>query len=207
MIQYSFKSHFEDKMNFRRARTQEQFNQRRDEIIACCDEILSQEGIDAITLQAIAKKTTLNRSSIYNYFSTKEEILLQILVMELRDWVMYLKKQTYKNKEEFIHLFSQSLSPRKKMLDLLGILNTELEHHASSQFLLTFRQDSNEVFGHLEDIFIVFCKTKEATKDVIFSIFSLIAGLYSLKNSANFFQTPSFETMCAKSMELLLFKF
>lgn len=207
LIQYLFKSYFEDKMDFRRARTQEQFNQRRDEIIKCCDEILSQEGIEAITLQAIAKKTTLNRSSIYNYFSTKEEILLQILIIELRKWVMYLKNQTYKNKEEFIEFFSQSLGTRRKMLDLLGILNIELENHASSQFLFAFKQDSDEVFGHLEDIFIVFCKTKEATKDVIFSIFSLIAGLYSLKNSANFFQTPPFEAMCAKSMELLLFKF
>lgn len=218
LIQYLFKSYFEDEMDFRRARTQEQFNQRRDEIIKCCDEILSQEGIEAITLQAITKKTTLNRSSIYNYFSTKEEILLQILVIELRKWVTQLSEKTYESKEEFIKFFSQSLSTRKKMLDLLGILNTKLEPHASLQSLITFKQDSYEVFKDLEKILIVFCKTKEMSRDVIFSMFSLIAGLYSFcnptqkqiqasKDFSHYFQTPPFEAMCAKSMELLLFKF
>lgn len=205
-------------MDFRRARTQEQLNQRRDEIIACCDEILTQEGIDAITLQAIAKKTTLNRSSIYNYFHTKEEILLQILVIELKHWIMQLKEQNYQDKQEFIEFFTQSLSQRKKMLDLLGILNTELERHCSLESLIIFKQDSYEVFKHLEEILIVFCKSKEASRDVIFSMFSLIAGLHSFcnptqkqiqasKDFALYFQTPPFEVMCAKGMELLLFKF
>lgn len=55
---------------------------RRDEIIAACEKLYKTVSFKNITLKDIGKATTFTRTSIYNYFQTKEEIFLALLQKE-----------------------------------------------------------------------------------------------------------------------------
>lgn len=48
---------------------------RRDMIIACTEDILSREGIDAVTTTAIAREADIPVGSIYRYFKDRNEIM------------------------------------------------------------------------------------------------------------------------------------
>ena len=55
---------------------------RREEIIAACEKLYKTVSFKNITLKDIGKATTFTRTSIYNYFQTKEEIFLALLQKE-----------------------------------------------------------------------------------------------------------------------------
>ena len=57
-------------------------NARKEEIINACEELYQTVSFKDITLKDIAAKTTFSRTSIYNYFQTKEEIFLALLKRE-----------------------------------------------------------------------------------------------------------------------------
>ena len=52
---------------------------RKEEIINACAQLYETMNFKDITLKEIGKKTSFSRTSIYNYFQTKEEIFLALL--------------------------------------------------------------------------------------------------------------------------------
>lgn len=48
-------------------------------------ELLQEGGCDAVTMQAIASKTSLSRSAIYQYFSSRDHILAELVLDEMAD--------------------------------------------------------------------------------------------------------------------------
>ncbi len=61
----------------------ERTNARKEEIISAAESLYQKKGFKDITIQDIARETSFTRTSIYNYFETKEEI----------SW-LYYKKNT-----------------------------------------------------------------------------------------------------------------
>lgn len=47
---------------------------RREETINACEKLYEKENFKDITIKQIGEKTSFSRTSIYNYFQTKEEI-------------------------------------------------------------------------------------------------------------------------------------
>ena len=54
---------------------------RHEEIIDACEVLYQTMSFNEITLKDIGAKTTFTRTSIYNYFHTKEEIFLALLAV------------------------------------------------------------------------------------------------------------------------------
>ena len=71
-------------MGLQRARQESEIEDRQNDIIKCCDKIYTSSffNMDAVTIQAISKLSKIARSSIYTYYATKEEILLDLLGQE-----------------------------------------------------------------------------------------------------------------------------
>ena len=57
--------------------TEEEMAERKDKILHVAYELFCKHGIDAITLSQIAKESGVGLSTIYRYFNTKGELLLQ----------------------------------------------------------------------------------------------------------------------------------
>ena len=54
------------------------------EIIDACETIYKAKGFYGVTIKEISTRTSFTRPSIYNYFETKDEILLALLVRNTR---------------------------------------------------------------------------------------------------------------------------
>ena len=67
-------------------------NARREEIIDACEELYKTMSFKEITIKEIGNVTSFTRTSIYNYFQTKEEIFLSLLKREYELWISYIKK-------------------------------------------------------------------------------------------------------------------
>ena len=70
-------------------------NARKEEIIAACRELYENRSFKDITLKEIGQRTSFTRTSIYNYYETKEEIFLALLQKEYT--ADYLTKKRCKN--------------------------------------------------------------------------------------------------------------
>lgn len=66
-------------------------NARREEIIDACEKLYARLSFKEVTIKEIGKETTFTRTSIYNYFQTKEEIFLALITREF--CLCVIKKQ------------------------------------------------------------------------------------------------------------------
>ncbi len=71
--------------------SQERTNARREEIINACEALYQTMSFKEITIKEIGKITSFTRTSIYNYFQTKEEIFLALLKREYNSWIATLE--------------------------------------------------------------------------------------------------------------------
>lgn len=90
---------------------------KKEEIINVCKELYEKENFKDITIKQIGEKISLSRTSIYNYFETKEEIFLAMFQIEYEKWTKELKNilnnYTKLTKEKFAHLLAKTLSSKK----------------------------------------------------------------------------------------------
>ena len=86
---------------------------RKNEIVSACAELYKKFSFKDITLQKIGDATTFTRTSIYNYFQTKEEIFLALLQKEYELWIEELdaieKNNSALTREEFADKLSKSV--------------------------------------------------------------------------------------------------
>ena len=74
--------------------SEERTNRRKEEIIEACASLYETMSFKDITMQEISNATSFTRTSIYNYFHTKEEIFLALLQKEYELWIGDLRKMT-----------------------------------------------------------------------------------------------------------------
>ena len=96
---------------------------RREEILDACAQLYEIMPFKKITHAMISQKTSFTRTSIYNYFRTKEEIFLALLEREYAEWVADLNALAALDmpREEFPSAFSALLEKRKCMLKLMSM--------------------------------------------------------------------------------------
>ena len=59
---------------------------RREEIINACAELYRTMSFKEVTIKEIGRRTSFTRTSIYNYFQTREEIFLALFRREYELW-------------------------------------------------------------------------------------------------------------------------
>ncbi len=116
---------------------------RREEIINACEKLYETKGFKEITLKDIGTITSFSRTSIYNYFQTKEEIFLAILKREYEIWIRDLKKMMRDipkmSKKEFASNFAHSLESRDLLLKLLAMNHYDMESGSRQEQVVEFK--------------------------------------------------------------------
>ena len=95
-------------------------NARKEEIIQACAVLYETKSFKDITIRDIGEKTSFTRTSIYNYFQTKEEIFLALLQREHEAWVADLKKMIEQNDSMSVETFAKSMA---HILEYNGLIN------------------------------------------------------------------------------------
>ena len=171
-------------MEFQRARTQEQIENRREEILNSCYTLFQQEEYDSITLKAISEMTSISRTSMYSYYKTKEEVFLDLLKREYLNWGLELKKYfdaaASITREELCRLITDTYLQRETMMQLLSVHLTAIEKNCSLKTLTQFKKESQQVFDTLsEGIRKTFPSASPADRDLCLQQFLVFTfGLY-----------------------------
>jgi len=73
-------------MNWQRARTDENKNERKEAIYKAAFSLFKKNGYDKVSFNGIAAEAGFTKSNMYRYFSSKEEIFLNIFANLFEAW-------------------------------------------------------------------------------------------------------------------------
>lgn len=174
----------DDNGPIKKARTPEQAERRREEIIRACISLYDQKGYDGVTFQAISLKTSFSRPTIYNYYRTKEELLLDVLRRECLLWQQTLEQAvsavTHLSGDELAGVLVRSLKGREKMLSLFSMYYKQIGQTITPKVLDRFHEEIQPLYETLHRLYGL-CfpdSTKEQQERFRILLFSLISGFY-----------------------------
>ena len=124
--------------------SEELTNARKEEIIDACASLYETKSFRDITIRDIGEKTSFTRTSIYNYYHSKEEIFLALLRREHEAWTEDLNgisRQYGKlSAEEFADKLARSLEKRGCMLKLMSMNIYDMEVNSRLENLADFKK-------------------------------------------------------------------
>ena len=116
---------------------------RREEIINACEKLYQTKSFKEITLKDIGSATSFTRTSIYNYFQTKEEIFLALLKREYELWIADLNQIMAENvtltKDGFADKLAHSLEKRAQLLKIMSMNHYDMETGSRPERLVEFK--------------------------------------------------------------------
>lgn len=168
--------------------SQELTNARKAEIVDACAQLYGTLPFKDITLGAIGAKTSFTRTSIYNYFRTKEEIFLALLQREYAAWtedLISLANSPALSAEDFASRFADILARRGCMLKLLSMNLYDIEAGSRLENLVEFKRVYNEslkaacacLSAHFP------ASTEEDRRGFVYAFFPFLFGVYPYTNS------------------------
>ena len=123
--------------------SEELTNSRKNEIISACAKLYETMSFKEITLKEIGEKTSFTRTSIYNYFQTKEEIFLAFFQREYELWIRDLEILYQENERmsvnEFAGAVAHTLEKRECLLKLLAMNHYDMEANSRMENLVAFK--------------------------------------------------------------------
>lgn len=162
----------------------ERTNARREEILNACEKLYETTNFKDITLKEIGKETTFTRSSIYNYFHTKEEIFLGLLKREYDLWADALNQAIRGSDRmtdaEIANCIARTLSQRQLLLKLLSTNRDDLENHCRLEALVEFKTSFGQALATMAALLSKFRPDLEdaAIQEFLFTLFPLMFGIY-----------------------------
>ena len=118
-------------------------NARKEEIIAACRRLYETMSFKDITLKEIGQQTSFTRTSIYNYFETKEEIFLALFAQEYECFTSDLDSLCEQKEsltlDELSSALAHALERRPLMLKLLSMNLYDMEANSRMERLVAFK--------------------------------------------------------------------
>lgn len=164
--------------------TIEHLDKRKNEIINACRELYKTKNFKEITIKDISVFTSLSRPSIYNYFTTKEGIFLEIFKEEYTFWIEDLNKikNNFKtlNVDEFSQKFAKTIEDRPCLLKLLSMNLYDLEENCEIDNLINFKIEFGESLKTVGELLkYYFSKmSDENIESFIYEFFPFMYGIY-----------------------------
>ena len=159
-------------------------NARREEIISACEELYKTKGFKDVTLRDIGNITSFTRTSIYNYFQTKEEIFLAILKREYEIWTEELNEridaEATMTGEEIADCLAGTLNKRQQLLKLLAMNHYDMEENSRMEALTDFKVS----YGKSMQTVMAFLgkfrpeMTVKERQEFVYAFFPFLFGVY-----------------------------
>ena len=157
---------------------------RKEEIINACEQLYRTMSFKDITLKEIGNVTSFTRTSIYNYFQTKEEIFLALYEREYDRWneelTSVLDGFDQLSKEELADKLARSIENRAQLLKLLSMNNFDMEANSRRELLVSFKRAYG---GSMQNIVRILGKFRpemsaEEKQKFIYVFFPFMFGIY-----------------------------
>lgn len=164
--------------------SEELTNTRKQEIVNACASLYETMGFRDITIRDIGSKTSFTRTSIYNYFQTKEEIFLALLQREYESWIedlgIILKRDGSMSLKQFSSELALTLEKRKCMLKLMSMNLYDMEGNSRVENLVAFKKVYADALGVVSSCLEkYFPKMMSADiQEFLYAFFPFLFGVY-----------------------------
>lgn len=166
------------------AGSMERTNARKEEIINACEKLYQTMSFKDITLKEIGKKTSFSRTSIYNYFQTKEEIFLALLKREYDQWIKQLNEamesKDNMTDDEIADVIAKTLDEHRQLLKIMSMNHYDLEENSRMELLVEFKVSYGNALKTVMAMLAKFRKDMDIEKrqKFVYSFFPFMFGIY-----------------------------
>ena len=157
---------------------------RKEEIVNACERLYQTMSFKDITLKEIGNATTFTRTSIYNYFQTKEEIFLALYEREYDRWnlelVSILDENEVLSNKELADKIAVSIEHRAQLLKLLSMNNYDMEKNSRRELLVTFKESYGASIKNVKKLLEKFRPdmSDAEIQNFIYIFFPFMFGIY-----------------------------
>ncbi len=157
---------------------------RKEEIISACRKLYETMSFKDITLKEIGKQTSFTRTSIYNYFETKEEIFLALFAQEYElfaeDLDRLFEQREMLPPDELSSELAHALERRPLMLKLLSMNLYDMEANSRMERLVEFKKAYGESSAAVDRCLKKFVPglTEENRQTFLYAFLPFVYGLY-----------------------------
>lgn len=159
-------------------------NARKEEIINACEKLYKTMSFKEITIKEIGNATSFTRTSIYNYFQTKEEIFLALLKREYELWIADLKgimaQHETMTEDAFADNLARSLEERPQLLKIMSMNHYDMESNCRREHLTEFKAAYGESIRTVQSCLEKYFPDMSASEqqDFIYTFFPFMFGIY-----------------------------
>ena len=165
----------------KRACSQEQMTLRKKEIVEAVSKMYDELDYQDITMKTISERISIARSSLYFYYQTKEEIMLDVLKT---DYILFIDEITkaIEAKESLSSRLTHIFLSNLRLLEIISIHLSDIETHVSLEKLVTFKGDIKPHLDRLEEsVEQSFPSVPESKRGIFFrSLLMLTHSLYPM---------------------------
>ena len=157
---------------------------RKEEIVGACEQLYQTMSFKDITLKEIGNATSFTRTSIYNYFQTKEEIFLALYEKEYDRWneelTSILNENDRLSNEELADKIARSIENRAQLLKLLSMNNYDMEANSRPELLVSFKKAYGASMENMKKLLDKFRPDMSASdkQNFIYVFFPFMFGIY-----------------------------
>ncbi|MGN8793083.1 TetR/AcrR family transcriptional regulator [Acidaminococcus fermentans] len=157
---------------------------RREEILDACAKLYENMSFKDITLKEIGKITSFNRTAIYNYFNSKEEIFLALMQREYECWSAevdgLVQDHEQMTRDEIAQALSHLLEKHERLLKLLSMNHFDLEENSRYENLVEFKKAYGESIRAVARCLDKFCPemSEQDKAEVLYVYFPFMFGIY-----------------------------
>lgn len=159
-------------------------NARKEEIIHACASLYETMSFKEITIKEIGAATSFTRTSIYNYFQTKEEIFLALLQQEYEKWIVDLDRITETHEimtnDALAQELARSLERRALLLKLMTMNHYDMEENSRIERLVEFKTAYGNSIRALERLLRKFCPQMgpASRQQFLYAFLPFVYGVY-----------------------------
>ena len=157
---------------------------RKEEIIQACAKLNETMSFKEITIKEIGAVTSFTRTSIYNYFETKEEIFLALLQQEYELWVeamnAVMEQKETMTRDELARTLACTLTDRPRLLRLLSMNLYEMEANSRPERLAEFKVAFGASLKTVERMLEKYVSEMDQSdrQQFLYTFFPFIYGIY-----------------------------
>ena len=154
---------------------------RKEEIINACEKLYQTMSFKEITIKEIGAVTSFTRTSIYNYFQTKEEIFLALMQREYEKWAQEMdslaENSDTMSASAFADTLAHSLENHEQLLKLLAMNHYDMEENSRPERLTEFKTAYGASLDSVRRCLRKFFPDTD-TESFIFVFFPFLFGVY-----------------------------
>lgn len=122
----------------KKACTKEQIKERKDEIVLAVNIMFDTMDYQDISMKTISENISIARSSLYCYYKTKEEIMLDILKDEYISFIEELT-EVFNINDDLANKVTDVFLNHKRLLKIISNHLIDIETHCSLEKLIEFK--------------------------------------------------------------------